>query len=282
LFIPWKTFIQNIGVDFGGDASSLARVQTLTSGAKVFRIGGYKGGTFRIRYNDRYGASNAYYGGDTLAITTSNVAFKTSTGSLSVSPSGTVGLNSEILVTVEDNDLNIDTDTKQTTYFPSSWSTFGNVNENGLGVPGKSNTSASNSSIVNGNTAKEIFASRISSITNSSFASTSNSVPVMLSETGINSGTFVGTLKLSGTSGQTTVDQPSSGVARLSVSNGDTVTFLHRLLSRNSKADRHRLHVASKSRRPTRTLMPHEHDHLRSFGSRREVSVVLRRSKTSL
>ena len=45
-YTPWKTFVQVIGNDM-----STGRLDTV-SGSELFRIGGFTGGTYRIRYND--------------------------------------------------------------------------------------------------------------------------------------------------------------------------------------------------------------------------------------
>ena len=74
--------------------------------------------------------------------------------------------------------------------------------EVGLGNP--TGTSSGNTLFGNGGIAKQIIASRVSSITSSDFASTSNTVSLKLIETGANSGTFLGTLKLTGVSGSST------------------------------------------------------------------------------
>ena len=55
-----------------GDDMSTARRDSNSAGTVFSRIGGYFGGTYRVRYNDAVGASNAYLGGDTLAITTTD------------------------------------------------------------------------------------------------------------------------------------------------------------------------------------------------------------------
>ena len=214
-FTPWKTWVQVVGNDMSTD-----RADTV-SGTSLFRIGGFYGATYRIRYNDALNASGAYAGGDTLAVTTSNVGFTTSTGGLSVSPSGTVGLNSQIEVTLVDGDLNISTASAQSTF--NDTSSIANINEVGLGNP--AGTSSGNTLFRNGGIAKQILASRASSITSTDFASTSNTVSLKLIETGANSGTFLGTLKLTGVSGSST-DNTASPPA-LKVSNGDTITIFY-------------------------------------------------------
>ena len=214
-FTPWKTWVQVVGNDMSTD-----RADTV-SGTSLFRIGGFYGATYRIRYNDALNASGAYAGGDTLAVTTSNVGFTTSTGGLSVSPSGTVGLNSQIEVTLVDGDLNISTASAQSTF--NDTSSIANINEVGLGNP--AGTSSGNTLFRNGGIAKQILASRVSTITSTDFANTSNTVSLKLIETGANSGTFLGTLKLTGVSGSST-DNTVSPPA-LKVSNGDIITIFY-------------------------------------------------------
>jgi hypothetical protein len=66
IFYPSKTWVQVVGNDMTED-----RLDTV-SGTEVFRIGGFNGATYRIRYNDAVGDDNVYLGGDTLALTTSH------------------------------------------------------------------------------------------------------------------------------------------------------------------------------------------------------------------
>ena len=215
-YTPWKTFVQVIGNDM-----STGRLDTV-SGSELFRIGGFTGGTYRIRYNDALNSSGEYSGGATLATTASNVAFQTNTGSLSVSPSGTVGLNSTIEVTLVDNDLNISVSTPQTTF--NNTASITNVNEVGLGLPG-TGTTANNSTFKNGFIAKQIFASRAASVSGSDFSNTANTVSLQLVETGANSGTFRGTFKLTNVTGSSTDNAVSPPV--LKVSNGDNITVFY-------------------------------------------------------
>ena len=122
---PWKTWVQVVGNDMGGNAGT-ERTETI-SAKDIFRIGGYFGATYRFRYNDAVAAGtsgNEYKGGDALAITTSNAGFQTYTvsslagvsGTFDISPSGTVGLNSGVVVTLVDQDLNTSSTGKQSTY----------------------------------------------------------------------------------------------------------------------------------------------------------------------
>jgi len=215
-YTPWKTWVQVVGLDMASE-----RLDTV-SGSDVFRIGGYKGATYRLRYNDASGASSAYAGGDTLATTASNVSFTTYTGSLSVSPTGTVGLNSQLVVTLVDNDLNTSAASKQTTNTDSTWTNFYNANENGLGNPLSLSSLAALRK--NGTLAKEILVSRASTVTSSDFASVTNTVPLYMSETANNSGTFLGTLQLS-SAGPTASSSTSAPV--LKSSNGDTITIFY-------------------------------------------------------
>ena len=215
-YTPWKTWVQVVGNDLDNN-----RLDTTSAGSSVFRIGGFYGATYRIRYNDAAGASNAYLGGDTLAATTSNVAFQTNTGGLSVSPSGTVGLNSQIEVVLVDDDLNVSTATANTTFINQT-TTFLNLNEAGLGNP-QGTSSATNNTFKNSGIAKQILVSRATSVTSASFADASNTVTVTLTETGANSGTFKGTYKLSSGSSTTGAESPPI----LKVSNGDTITVFY-------------------------------------------------------
>ena len=130
-FTPWKTWVQVVGNDMAAN-----REDTVSS-TKLFRIGGYYGATYRLRYNDASASGSVYSGGGE---TTSNVAFQTATGSLSASPSGTVGLNSTIVVTLVDQDLNTTTTVAQTTYQTSQSSGVVNENEDGLGFPSGTST----------------------------------------------------------------------------------------------------------------------------------------------
>jgi len=214
-FTPWKTWIQVVGNDMSTDRVAAE------SGSNIFHIGGFYGATYRVRFNEALHESGAYFGGDTLAITTSNVGFQTYTGNLSVSPTGTVGLNSEIVITLVDDDLNISTATAQSTY--NDTASIVNVNEVGVGNP--AGTSTGNSSFVDGGIAKQIFASRIASITSTDFTNTSNTVSIKLVETDVNTGTFKGTLKLTGNSGSSTSNTATP--PELKVSNGDTVTIFY-------------------------------------------------------
>ena len=217
-FTPWKTWVQVVGNDM-----ATGREDTLSSGPKLFRIGGYYGATYRVRYNDASVSGNAYSGGDSLAATTSNVGFTTYTGSLEVAPSGTVGLNSEIVLTVVDNDLNTSSTVVQSTF--NNTASIQNLNEAGLGFPSGTSTGNISNSVPfkNGGTAKQIFASRATSITSSDFTNTGNTVSIKLVETAVDSGTFKGTLKLTGITGSSTTNDTSP--AALKVSNGDTVTI---------------------------------------------------------
>ena len=214
-YTPWKTWVQVVGNDLDNN-----RLDTTLAGSSVFRIGGFYGATYRIRYNDAADANNAYLGGDTLAATTPSVAFQTNTGVLSVSPSGTVGLNSQIEVVLVDDDLNVSTATANTTFINQT-TTFLNLNEAGLGNP--QGTSSTNTIFKNGGIAKQILVSRATSVTSASFAEASNTVTVTLTETGANSGTFKGTYKLSSGSSTTGAESPPI----LKVSSGDTITVFY-------------------------------------------------------
>ncbi len=206
---PWKTFVQVLGNDM--DTGRLSN--------NIFRIGGYFKATYRVRYNDALAAGNVYAGGDT-ALQTSSFGFTTYGGTLSISPSGTIATNGTVVVTVVDSDLNTSATTVQSTY-AAGGST--NNNEIGLGYPG-TQTSNTNSSVVNGFIAKQLLVSRISSVTNTDFAKSDNTVSVLLQETGVNTGTFLGTFKLR-SDGSTA--NSATGVSELKVSNGDTITVFY-------------------------------------------------------
>ena len=149
LFTPWKTWVQVVGNDM-----SSTREDTV-SGSKLFRIGGYFGATYRIRYNDELNTSGAYSGGATLAVTTSDVGFTTSTGVLSTAPSGTTGVNSTIVVTLVDNDLNTSGATAQATFRDATVLPV-DLDEVGLGFP--SGTSTGNSAATSADLAKRMAA----------------------------------------------------------------------------------------------------------------------------
>lgn len=221
-YTPWKTWVQVVGNDM-----DTGRADTL-SGTQLFRIGGYFGATYRVRYNDGLNTSGEYASGDNLAVTADNVAFTTNTAGLSVSPSGTAGLNQTIVVTLVDGDLNTSTTVAQSTYTDTSTLPIG-LNEVGLGFP--SGTSTGNTSAAdadakkNGGAAKVVFASNSSSVTSTdtSSATTSNTTHFKLVETAVNSGTFKGSFNLtaSGLTAQTGTPPQLKVVA------GDTVTIFY-------------------------------------------------------
>jgi hypothetical protein len=217
-FTPKNTWVQVVGDDM-----STARRDTNSAGTVFSRIGGYYGGTYRVRYSDAVGASNAYLGGDTLAITTSNFGFTTYTGSISTDITGTSGPDTFVVVTLVDEDLNTSTGSKQTTFEADSTTSGTGVitflNENGLGLPSGSSTGNVSRGFMNGGTAKILYASTLSSILSSSVdqASGGNAVDFPLVETADNSGTFKGSFQLS--SGTAT----TQGSDLLKVSNGSNV-----------------------------------------------------------
>ena len=217
-FTPKNTWVQVVGNDM-----MTQRLDTNSAGTEYFRIGGYYGATYRFRYNDAVGASNAYLGGDTLAITTTNMGFTTYTGSLSTDITGTSGPDTYVVVTLVDQDLNTKTGDKQTT-FEADRTTSGTgdiifFNENGLGLPSGSSTGNVSRGFKNGGTAKILYASTLSSILSSSVdqAAGGNTIDFPLTETDNNTGTFKGSFQLSsGTATTQTTDL-------LKVSNGSNV-----------------------------------------------------------
>lgn len=222
-YTPWKTWVQVVGNDMEPN-----RADTI-SGTQLFRIGGYFGATYRVRYNDALNADGEYASGDNLAVTADNVTFTTNTAELSVSPSGTAGLNQTIVVTLVDGDLNTSTTVAQTTYTDTSTLPIG-LNEVGLGFPSGTstgNTSAASADLAkkNGGAAKVVFASNSSSVTSTdtSNATTSNTTHFKLVETAVNSGTFKGSFNLT-PSGST--DQGTTP-PQLKVVSGDTVTIYY-------------------------------------------------------
>jgi len=217
-FTPKNTWVQVIGNDMMTE-----RLDTTSGGTVFARIGGYFGGTYRIRYNDAVGASGSYLGGDTLAITTTNFGFTAYTGSLSTDITGTSGPDTFVVVTLVDQDLNTSTGSKQTTFEANSTTSGTGVinflNENGLGLPSGSSTGNVSRGFKNGGTAKILYASTLSNILSTSVdqASGGNTIDFSLVETADNSGTFKGSFQLS--SGTATTN--SSNI--LKVSNGNSV-----------------------------------------------------------
>ncbi len=217
-FTPKNTWVQVIGNDMMTE-----RLDTNAAGTVYFRLGGYYGGTYQVRYNDAVGASNAYLGGDTLAITTTNVGFTAYTGSLSTDITGTSGPDTFVVVTLVDQDLNTSTGSKQTTFEENATTSGTGIiifrNENGLGLPSGSSTGNVNRAFKNGGTAKILYASTLSNILSSSVdqASGGNAIDFTLTETDNNTGTFKGSFQLS--SGSATTNSTNI----LKVSNGSNV-----------------------------------------------------------
>ncbi|MCF6148873.1 MAG: hypothetical protein E3K37_09455 [Candidatus Kuenenia sp.] len=218
---PDKTWVQLIGND------------------RSATIGGYYGATYRIRYNDATGDDNAYLGGDTLAVTTSDVAFTTNTGVLSTDITGTTGPNTWVTVTLVDQDLNTSGYSQQNTYEADSTSSgiaaITLSNENGLGTPSGLSTSLS------GGTAKIVYASTLNSMPNSSasLGSEGNTIDFTLTETDKSTGTFKGSFKLS--SGTSTTN--SSDI--LKVTNGDSVYVFYNDSPNENAADNSGNYLAS-------------------------------------
>lgn len=215
-FTPKNTYVQVIGNDM-----MTQRLDTTSGGTVFFRIGGYLGGTYQVRYNDAVGASGSYLGGDTLAVTTSNFGFTTYTGSLSTDITGTSGPDTFVVVTLVDQDLNTSVGSKQTTFEPDASGTGQIVfrNENGLGLPSGSSTGNVIRAYKNGGTGKILYASTLSNILSTSIdqASGGNAVDFSLVETADNSGTFKGSFQLSSATSTT------QATDILKVSNGDKV-----------------------------------------------------------
>jgi len=232
-FDPDKTWIQVIGNDMITD-----RLDTNSADTEYFRLGGYYGATYRFRYNDAVGASNAYLGGDTLAITTTNIGFTTYTGSLATDITGTSGPDTYVVVTLVDQDLNTSTGSKQSTYeqdaSTSGTSDIINFNENGLGLPSGSSTGNTSRGYKSGGTAKIVYASTLSNILSSSVdqASGGNAIDFKLVETDNNTGTFKGSFQLSSA---TSTAQGDPDI--LKVSNGSNVYVYYNDSPNASAAD---------------------------------------------
>jgi len=221
---PDKTYVQVVGNDM-----MTQRMQTIDDTA-IFRIGGYCGATYRIRYNDQVGNSNAYLGGDTLALTTSNMGFTAYTqSSFTTDVTGTSGPNTFIVVTLVDEDLNTATGSKQTTFEPSSPDSGNAViifnNENGVGLPSGSSTGNVSRGFVNGATGKILYASTLTNILSSSVdqAGGGNTIDFQLVETANNSGTFKGSFRLS--SGSSTDN--TAGASVVKVTSGNVITVFY-------------------------------------------------------
>jgi len=227
---PDKTWIQVIGNDM-----MTQMLDTTSDGTELFRIGGYFGATYRIRYNDAVGASNAYLGGDTRAATTSNMGFTTYTGTLSTDVTGSSGPNAFVVVTLVDEDLNTSTSAQQSTFEVNSTTSGTGIiilrNENGLGLPSGSSTGNVSRGFKNGGTAKILYASTLSNILSPTAdqSSNGNTIDFQLVETGVNSGTFKGSfqLSISTLTTNTNMDSDSSHGGILKVSNGDAVSVFY-------------------------------------------------------
>lgn len=229
-YTPWRTWIQTIGDDMNP-----ARLDTLSSGSVIFRIGGYFGATYRIRYNDALNSDNAYKGGDTLAVTTSNMGFTTYTAALSTDITGSSGPNAFVVVTLVDHDINTSTSSKQTTFELNSTTSGTEIitsrNENGLGLPSGSSTGNVSTGFKNGGTAKILYASILGDILSTTVDQSpgGNTIDFLLSETDSNSGTFKGSFQLSGSipTTNTGMDSNVSHGGILKVSNGNSVRVFY-------------------------------------------------------
>ena len=227
-FDPDKTWIQVIGNDL-----MTQRLDTTSDGTEFFRIGGYFGATYRIRYNDAVDANNTYQGGDTLAVTTSNMGFTTYTGILSTDITGSSGPNAFVVATLVDHDLNISTSAKQSTFEVNSTTSGTGIitlrNENGLGLPSGSSTGNVSRGFKNGGTAKILYASTLSDILSPTVdqSSNGNTIDFQLVETDVNSGTFKGSFQLSISTSTTNMDSDSSHGGILKVSNGNAVSVFY-------------------------------------------------------
>ncbi|MBE7445569.1 MAG: carboxypeptidase regulatory-like domain-containing protein [Planctomycetia bacterium] len=207
-FIPSRTWVQVIGND-------MARLDTLTDGTVISRIGGICNGTYRVRYNDALGSGNVYMAGNTLAVTASNFGFVTYDATLSTNVTGNTGPDTFIVATLVDQDLNTSVGSIQTTSEDDNASGKKISNQDGLGVP--SVASGSNTTFINGGTSKIIYASTLGSLGSSSLDIGVNTIDFPLTETAKNSGTFKGSFQLSSSS------STSNGGNILKVSNGDSV-----------------------------------------------------------
>ena len=224
---PDKTFIQVIGNDMITD-----RLDTV-SDSEIFRVGGYFGATYRIRYNDAIDSSGTYKGGDITTATSSNMGFTTYTqGALSTDITGSTGPNAFIVVTLVDQDLNTNTTSKQSTAeYDSATSGTADVifqNENGLGTPSGSTTTNPTLSrpFRNGGTAKIVYASTLSDVLVSTvdMGASGNTVDFTLTETANNSGTFQGSFRLSSS---VATNNATTTTDILKVSNGQLVTVFY-------------------------------------------------------
>ncbi len=207
-FIPSKTYVQVVGND-------MSRLDTISDGIVLSRIGGICDGTYRVRYNDALGSGNVYMGGNTLAVTASNFGFVTYDASLSTNVTGNSGPDTFIVATLIDQDLNTSIADKQTTSEDDNASGKKISDENGLGIP--SAASGSNTAFINGGTSKIVYASKLSSLTSNSLDIGVNTIDFPLTETANNSGTFKGSFQLSSS---TTTSNASD---LLKVSNGESV-----------------------------------------------------------
>ncbi|MDO8094963.1 MAG: Ig-like domain-containing protein, partial [Candidatus Brocadiales bacterium] len=229
-FDPDKTWIQVIGNDM-----TTQRLDTTSDGTELFRIGGYFGATYRIRYNDAVDASNTYLCGDVLAVTTSNMGFTTYTGALSTDITGSSGPNAFVVVTLVDEDLNTSMSSKQSTFEVNSTTSGTGIitsrNENGLGLPSGSSTGNVSRGFKNGGTAKILYASTLSDILSPTAdqSSNGNTIDFQLAETDVNSGTFKGSfqLSISTSTTNTNMDSDSSHGGVLKVSNGNFVSVFY-------------------------------------------------------
>ncbi len=234
---PDKTYVQVIGNDM-----MTQRIET-TDGTVIARIGAICGGTYRIRYNDAIGESNAYLGGDTLAITAGNFGFTAYTASLSTDVTGSSGPNTFITVTLVDEDLNTDTSSKQTTFEADSTGSGAAFitanNENGLGLPSGSSTGNVSRGFVNGATAKILYASRLGSLPSSSADQSDNTIDFPLVETANDSGTFKGSFQLSSSA------STSNASDILKVSNGENITVFYNDSPSGTKCDNSAAYVTT-------------------------------------
>lgn len=207
-FIPSKTWVQVIGNDMN-------RLNTISDGTVISRIGGICDGTYRVRYNDALGSGNVYMGGNTLAVTASNFGFVTYDAALSTDVTGSTGPETFIVATLVDQDLNTSNGDKQTTSEDDNASGKKISNEDGLGIP--SAASGSNTTFINGGTSKIVYASTLGSLGSSSLDIGANTIDFTLTETANSSGTFKGSFQLSSSS------STSNASDLLKVSNGDSV-----------------------------------------------------------
>ena len=236
-YTPDKTWVQVIGNDMMPE-----RIDTTAGGTELFRIGGHFGATYRVRYNDALGDNGVYLGGDNLAITAPDVQFKTYAAEMFETDNTVYGLNSYVVVTLVDHDLNVSDEEKQSTSEYND--AFDNQlfwNENGLGVPSASSRENASKGYKTGGTAKIVYASKLSVMPDLSvdLGVFGNTIDFPLTETDKDTGTFMGTFFV-------TDEFPTDNATNmLNVSGSDTV-YIHYNDSPDAEAeDNSQVYLAS-------------------------------------